>query len=321
MTKPGLRRTQIGLLSALLLVACDNPGNTIDSVATQFVATGYLANPMISEASGLARSSHDDRFWVINDGGSLPQLHAIGLDGSDYGSVLLENALNIDWEDLTIFADGGQYWLVVADIGDNIGRRDKYTLYIVAEPGAEQLRSGTTSVQRSISFMYPDGPRDAESITFDAANQQFLILTKRDIPAVLYSVPLAASSDELLLASRIGEIDSIPQPTAHDLERALPDKNWHWQPNAIDFSVAGDAAVILTYKAVYYFSRQEGQEWFAALQSAPQRFDLGEYREAESVVFDHAGEHIYVTTEKRNAPLLQLQLQPQEKQFSGKPDE
>jgi hypothetical protein len=305
-TGTGLQQAHILLLSALLLAACKNSSNT---VATQFVAAGYLENPTIDEASGMTRSSRDDQFWVINDGGSLPQLHAIGLDGSDHGSVLLENALNIDWEDLATFEDGDQYWLVVADIGDNTARRDQYTLYIVPEPGEEQLRSGSTSVQRSISFMYPDGPRDAESITLDAANQEILILTKRDIPAIMYSVPLYPPTDELLVANRIGEIDSIPQPTAYDLERALPDKNWHWQPNAIDFSAAGDAAVILTYKAVYYFPRKEGQEWFTALQSAPQRFALGEYREAESVVFDHAGEHVYVTTEKRNAPLLRLQLQ------------
>ena len=58
----------------------------------------------------------------------------------------------------------------------------------------------------------------------------------------------------------------------------------------------------------------EGQEWFTALQSAPQRFALGDYREAESVVFDHAGDHVYVTTEKRNAPLLRLQLQEKQVQ-------
>ena len=313
MTKHGLKRIHVGLLPALLLVACENPRNTIDSAVTQFVVAGHLENPAISEASGLTRSSHDDRFWVINDGGSLPQLHAIGLDGSDYGLVLLENARNIDWEDLTAFKDGERHWLVVADIGDNSARRNEYTLYIVAEPGAEQLRSGTTPVQRSISFMYPDGPRDAESIAFDAVNQEFLIVTKRDIPAVMYSVPLYPPADGLLVANRIGEIDSIPQPTAYDLERALPDNNWHWQPNAIDFSSAGDAAVILTYKAVYYFSRKEGQEWLAALRSAPQRFVLGEYRTAESVAFDNAGEHLYVTTEKRNAPLMRLRLQ--EKKF------
>ena len=309
MTGPELLPTHILLLSALLLAACKNPSNTADTAATQFVAAGYLENPTIDEASGLTRSSRDDQFWVINDGGSLPQLHALGLDGSDYGSILLENARNIDWEDLATFEDGDQYWLVVADIGDNSAGRDEYTLYIVPEPGEEQLRSGTTSIQRSISFMYPDGPRDAESITIDAANQEILILTKRDIPAIMYSVPLHPPTDGLLVANRIGEIDSLPQPTAYDLERALPDNNWHWQPNAIDFSAAGDAAVILTYKAVYYFSRKEGQEWFTALQSVPQRFALGEYREAESVVFDHAGEHVYVTTEKRNAPLLRLQLQ------------
>jgi len=308
---------QVVLLPALLLAGCEGANDAIEVAETQFVVAGYLENPMISEASGLARSSYDDRLWVINDGGSLPQLHAIGLDGSDYGSVLLENARNIDWEDLATFEEDGQLWLIVADIGDNISRRDEYTLYIVTEPGADQLQSGTTTVQRRISFMYPDGPRDAESITFDAENEEILILTKRDVPAVMYSVPLHPSSDGLLTATRIGEIDSIPQPTAYDLERALPDKNWHWQPNAINFSAAGDAAVILTYKAVYYFPRRDQQNWFETLQSVPLRFDLGEYREAESVVFDHAGEQIYVTTEKRNAPLLRLQLQ----QNPGQTDE
>ena len=305
------------LLSAFLLVACKNTSDKIDSDTTQFIAAGYLEDPLISEASGLARSSHDNRLWVINDGGSLPQLHAIGLDGSDFGSVMLENARNVDWEDLASFTNDGQFWLVVADIGDNLAKRDEHTLYVVAEPGADQLRSGTTTAQRRISFRYPDGPRDAESIVVDAANEEILVLTKRDIPAVLYSVPLYPSSEELLIATRIGEIDSIPQPTAYDLERALPDKNWHWQPNAIDFSAAGDAAVILTYKAVYYFSREEGQDWFVALQNAPLRFDLGEYREAESVVFDSTGEQIYVTTEKRNAPLLRLRLNQEKDSGDG----
>ena len=192
MTGTGLQQAHFLLLSALLLAACKNSSNTVDTVATQFVAAGYLENPTIDEASGMTRSSRDDQFWVINDGGSLPQLHAIGLDGSDYGSVLLENALNIDWEDLATFEDGDQYWLVVADIGDNSARRDAYTLYIVAEPGEEQLRSGTTSVQRSISFMYPDGPRDAESITFDAANQEILILTK--FPNRTWTLPICRDS-------------------------------------------------------------------------------------------------------------------------------
>ncbi len=296
------------LLPALFLAACEGPSDTIEGDTTRFVVAGYLEDTAISEASGLARSSHDDRLWVVNDGGSLPQLHAIGLDGSDYGSVLLENARNIDWEDLATFEENGQFWLIVADIGDNNARRDEYALYIVAEPTTDQLQSGTTSAQRQLSFRYPDGPRDAESITFDAVNGEILILTKRDIPAILYSIPLHPPSDGILTATRMGEIDSIPQPTAYDLERALPDKNWHWQPNSIDFSAAGDAAVILTYKAVYYFSRRDQQDWFGALQSAPLRFDLGEYREAESVIFDHTGEQIYVTTEKRNAPLLRLQL-------------
>ena len=83
---------QVVLLPALLLAGCEGASDAIETAETQFVVAGYIENPAISEASGLARSSHDDRLWVINDGGSLPQLHAIGLDGSDYGSVMLKNA-------------------------------------------------------------------------------------------------------------------------------------------------------------------------------------------------------------------------------------
>ncbi len=307
------------LPSALFLVACGGASDTNETTKTQFVVAGYLENTTIKEASGLARSSHEDRLWVINDGGSLPQLHAIGHDGRDYGSAMLEDALNIDGEDLATLEDNEQLWLVVADIGDNIASRDEYALYIVAEPGADELQSGTIAIQRRISFMYPDGPRDAESIVVDAENDKILILTKRDIPPILYSIPLYPASEGLLTATRIGEITSIPQPTAYDLERAIPNQNWHWQPNAIDFSAAGDAAVILTYSAVYYFSRRGDQSWFAALQSVPLRFDLGEFREAESVVFDNVGENIYVTMEKRNAPVLRLRLD--QENYSSNPDE
>ena len=47
---------------------------------------GSLANPAMSETSGLAASRRaDDLFWAVNDSGSAPRLFAIGADGRDRG--------------------------------------------------------------------------------------------------------------------------------------------------------------------------------------------------------------------------------------------
>lgn len=296
------------MLAALLTLGCGNPLNQNDAAESDFEITGRITSDAIREASGLTRSSRTDRLWVINDSGSRPQLHAIGLDGSSHGSVTLQDVANKDWEDLASFKSDGRHWLIIADIGDNYSRRDEVRLHIVEEPTDKQLHAGKVRPSHTIVFSYPNGPRDAESIAVDEDKSRILILTKRDIPAVLYSVPLIPASAEPITATRIGEVRGIPQPTAYDLKRAIPDLNWHWQPNAIDISSAGDAALVLTYRATYYFQRQPGQTWLETLNSKPEVFALGEFSEAESVVFSSDGKHAYATTESRNAPMLRVEL-------------
>ena len=80
----------------------------------------------------------------------------------------------------------------------------------------------------------------------------------------------------------------------------------------MDISSAGDAALILTYRATYYFLRQPGQTWLDTLNSNPEVFVLGEFGEAESVVFSSDDKHAYATTEDRGAPVLRVRLRLQE---------
>lgn len=318
-----MRRTSLTAVTApavvAALVACAGGQSRQPAVESDFDLAGRITAGAIREASGLARSTSNNRLWLINDGGSRPQLHAIDLDGNYHGAVTLTGARNVDWEDLTSFAEDGKHWLVIADVGDNNARRDYCVLYIVEEPGNAAIAAGAIPVKRRILFRYPDGARDAESVAFDVTEKQLLILSKRDIPAVLYSIPLAPQSEEILTATRIGEIDGIPQPTAHDIERAVPDLNWHWQPNAMSIAANGETAAILTYRAAYVFTRERGQTWFDALRMEPKRYALGQYKEAEAVVFSNSGTQLYVTTEKRNAPLLQLELR--HKVATGDPNE
>jgi len=265
------------------------------------VQTGTLQDAGISEASGLARSNLSaDLLWVINDGGSKPVLHAIATDGSTRGSVRVENAVNVDWEDLASFEAEGKSWLLVADIGDNAGTRKHVSLYLIEEP-AQPL--GGPVPARRITFTYPDGPRDAEAVAVDVERQQVLVLSKRTIPAELYAVPLHAMEGETTMAVRLGEVASIPQPGWQDLDRAQADNDWHWQPTGMDISADGMSAVILTYRAIYLFRRSAGKSWIVALQAPPAGRSLGEIRAAEAVSFDVSGQGIFVTVERRHAPL------------------
>lgn len=148
------RITLIGILA--MFCACQP---SADTPAPNMVLAGNLQNPAIQEASGLARSHRDEKLlWTMNDGGSPPILYAIGTDGSDQGSVHLNNATNVDWEDIASYELDGKSWLIVADIGDNENVREYVTLYIVEEPLPSQKETTPT---RKITFVYPDGPGDA----------------------------------------------------------------------------------------------------------------------------------------------------------------
>ncbi len=280
-----------------LVSGCSPAGEPPSSVV------GQLQNPKIDEASGLARSQrYPDVFWVANDDGPSV-LYAIDSTGKDLGRVTVKDASNRDWEDLASFTFEGVPYLVVADIGDNEGRRKDVRLYVIEEPEA-----GDDKVKPAwrIEFTYPEGPRDAESVAVDVDNERVLVLTKRDVPALLYALPLRPGTKKRIDAERLGVVASLPQPGRSDLEFASRVNSWHWQPTSMDISADGSNAVVLTYGGVYLYPRTAGQGWLEALQQPPRVVSRSSNRQAESVAFDTTGNSIYITIEQRHAPLFRL---------------
>jgi hypothetical protein len=289
------------LCSACLLT----PDNTESSTIHQ---TANIASDQIIEASGLAQSTRrHDRLWVVNDGGSAPVLHAIGTDGQAQGSVTLDAGSNVDWEDLSSFELDHKSWLLVADTGDNEALRDTSTIYVIEEPQLGENEDAVLPPAWTFSFRWPDGPQDCEAVGVDAVNERILLLSKRSIPAVLYELPLRPPSQDVITATRLGPVDALARPTADDLARAAPERNWHWQPTALDIARDGSAAVILTYRAVYYFERSKGEAWIDALGTPASVVDLGGIREAEAVAFIDDGRSLLFTVEAPHAPLYRIQ--------------
>lgn len=280
-----------------------------DEPRPAMVVAGQLENEEIVEASGLASSRRDpDILWTLNDGGSKPRLYAIDLSGAHRGRIKLENASNRDWEDLASFELDGESYMLVADVGDNDNRRKKVSLYIVPEPDLGADGKVRLEPAWRVDFRYPDGPRDAEAVAVDAANERVIVLSKRDLPPVLYEVALRPDGDGTVTATRLGAIESLARPRRQDVDEAMFTKNWHWQPTGMDLSPDGSLAAILTYRAVYVFRLAPGESLYDSLTGQAYSLGLGNFRDAESVAFSADSNSIFVTVERRHAPLLRIDI-------------
>jgi hypothetical protein len=291
-------------LTLALLSACSDAGQPPADTLVP-VVIGSLEDPAIREASGLARSQRDPGvLWTLNDNGADEWLHAISLRGKRLGEFDLRKSKNVDWEDLASFTLDGQPYLLVADIGDNDAKHQIRTLYIVKEPAAKKKDS--EKLDWRIDFRYPGGPRDAESIAVDIEKQRVLLLSKRDIPPILYELPLHQETDDVVVARPLGAITSLPRPSRQDVEFAPKTKDWYWQPVGMDISADNRAAAILTYRALFYYERAPGQDWFDALNTKPRRVSIGNLRNAEAIAFGNDQRTVIVTGESKNSPILAI---------------
>lgn len=299
-----MRRT-MSTLHFLLLMTTTACSSATESPAIVPEVVGHLEDRKIREASGLARSQRrPGQLWVINDNGAKAVIHAIDQTGANSGKVNLKGAKNKDWEDLASFQIDGIPYLMVADIGDNDARRKYRTLYIADEPS--ELRTDDASIAWQVDFAYPDGARDAEAAAVDTDNQRILVLSKRDLPPKLYSVPLRPVTQGRQTATLLGSIESLQKPTRQELASARKNKSWYWQPVGFDISSDQRAAVILTYNAVYYYERHAQQNWLQALNSNPARVSLGNFENAEAIAFGDENRTVFVTGENKNSLLLRI---------------
>lgn len=309
--KPGLVPGFFLPTLLVLLTACEPPVVGASDVGrpARLSIAGRLQNDAIVEASGLATSNRDPGIlWLLNDGGSKAHLYASDLEGNARGRLKLDDTNNRDWEDLSAFVLDDTPYLLVADIGDNDGDRKHVSFYIVEEPDLGDDNKQARKPDWRIKFTYPGGPRDAEAAAVDIANERVLVLSKRELPPVLFAVPLRANGGETQVATRLGEVSTLPRPSRQDIEFAPQTKDWHWQPTGMDLARDGSAAIILTYRAVYYYENPDAVDWLTVLRRRPLAFGLRNIPDAEAIAFAADASTIFVTVEKKNAPLLRIDM-------------
>ena len=66
-------------------------------------------------------------FWTINDSGGENAIYQIDTSGKLLHKTIIKNAVNVDWEALTM----SEKYILVGDVGNNYGNRQNLKIYLV----------------------------------------------------------------------------------------------------------------------------------------------------------------------------------------------
>ena len=262
-----------------------------------------LNDDRIDESSGLAFSlRRPGHVWTHNDSGDKPRLFALDISGNLTGKVELKSKLKAkDWEDMAAMMDGDRCRLVVADCGDNQGKRKSISLIIFDEPDPTQ--STKLKQFQKIEVHYPDGAHDCEAIAIDEDRREVLLFTKSLLPIChIYSAALptlAPSKNQFITAKAITTL-ALPMVTGADIDRNTGDL---W---------------LSSYFGALKYSHREGLSLRAQLAQTPEVFKMPAWKQIEAIAVDQAG-GVWVTSEGNRAPMGRLKCMKSSKNSASTP--
>lgn len=267
--------------------------------------SGLMLDAQLHEVSGLAASPlHPDTLWMLNDGGNDARLYAVSSRGGKLATLRIAGIANTDWEDIAAFDLDGHPYLLIADTGDNGGLRKTLQLHVVPEPS--QLVDATVEPAWSIVFRWPDGARDCEAVTVDAASGQVLLVSKKREPPELFALPLRPRTGGTLVARKLGVLAGVPQGDADEVRINPALARIRSQVTAADIARDRHAMAVLTYRDVLIYHRRSREDWAHAVSRMPEIHPLPWLPQAEALGWSTDSHALYATGELSPAPLLYL---------------
>ena len=202
----------------------------------------------LNELSGLA-FVNDSILVAHNDGGDEPRLYFLSLNGRLLHTCLVDNAKNIDWEDISY--DGKKY-LYIGDFGNNLNKRQDLRIYRIDLLQA-MLKDNVSS--KSFAFTYPDQkafPPSEDQFYFDAEALAFhddslYIFTKSR------TKPWDGNAHVYSLSTKM-----VDQEATFLNELQMGSSGW-WQDAITGAEIQGKYCFIMTYNRINVYKIRKGK--------------------------------------------------------------
>ncbi len=265
---------------------------------------GTIKTNEISESSGIVASHcQPNVFWTHNDSGDGAFIFALNEKGEKLGTFKVENAKNRDWEDIGTFKTvGGECFLYLGDIGNNVRVREESIIYRVKEPtvtdadkSSDRKNPSKTEDAQKIKIEYPDIRHDAETLFVHPQTGDVYILTKRLSGAS--GVYKLSKNYDLNKVNRLEKIADFTVPAI---------------PNGFltggDISTDGRRVVVCDYFAAYEIVLPDAATDFDEIwKQKPTLIQTGKREQGEAVGYSADGEAIFLTSENLNSPFIKVQ--------------
>ncbi|MBO7925046.1 hypothetical protein J5X91_02035 [Pseudoalteromonas sp. K222D] len=265
-----LKKSILLSIAALFIFSATYIGSAIYTLYSKKMIS---VDPRLKEVSGIEYDKHK-RLWAINDSGDEPKLYRLNDDGSIAKEILVTNAKNKDWEDMTQNKFGHFF---LGDFGNNTNERRWLTIYKIENP--IDIKTDTTEAE-IIKFTYPE--LDGTPVAPDNRNYDLEAFVALGRHLYLFTKNRTEPFDGITNVYKVGDhaanfnaelIDSFK--TCTTMEKLC------WITSAA-LSPDRKKLVLLDSTSLWLFENFKGDKFFSGDVS---RIDLGIVTQKEAVTF------------------------------------
>ncbi len=252
---------------------------------------GKVQSDSLRELSGIAASRRNPGvLYVHNDSGDGPRIYAINEKAQLLGACTIQGAGEHDWEDIAVGPgpDPNRSCLYIGDIGDNGGKRPEIIVYRVPEPkldAATPFGQMTIGPADAIRLVYPDGPRDAETLLVDPLTRDLYIISKRNLVPRVYRATYPQLTTQPI---KLEHVALLPMGTF---------------PTGGDVSPDGRRVIVRGMFNAALWERPTGEPLWRAFADKPKAIPVASESQGEAICFDCQGQGYFTISEGKHPTL------------------
>jgi hypothetical protein len=271
-------KNSISIAIAFILLACQSDSEKLTTL--------YNLPKKLKEVSGIVYAEKSNLFWTLEDSGNANKIYGLNAkNGKIEKMITIENATNIDWEDITKDKAGNLY---IGDFGNNDNVREDLCIYKIDK---NSLNKENIVSSYKISFSYPEQkefPPKKTKLFFDVEgffefNNNFYLFTKNrskgfDGTVLVYKIPNKAGFHQAVLIGKLNSGDNFN----------------HCAITSATISPDASKVVLLTHDKIILLENFKGDNFLKGKQS---HLKLNHFSQKEAVCFTN-NETLIIADEK-----------------------